>query len=245
MITPRFDPTGDSWLHKANPFSKLVWLGSVGCSSFLSSQLAVLGGVLLECVLLYGVIIHHKRTPAPPLLSLVITTSILITTLNYLFWGSAIGSIGPVSHLSMPIFSARVDYSLSRGFGIATTMLSLFCLLLSTYPRELARSFEKAHVNRRFCEPLAIALRFLLVFEVAIKVQSRIARMRGHAYQSPKLRLRAFIILALSQANITEKSLKIYGFDPLRRKHDYSALSLSFGDMVLLALSVLHLTVTI
>lgn len=252
MITPLFDPRGNSWIHQAYPTVKILWLLSIAISAAISNNSLFLAFVFIECLSIFRIISARKETPAPPIGTIVVFAVFLLFGLNYLLWGSHLG-LWKFQEETAIYFSPRFEYSLSRSLALGSTMLSFFDLTLSTFPRDLARSLERIKISRLICEPLAIALRFLPVFEVSLKMQYRMLLIKSstrsgsnnHKLSSRLLfiLLQAILVMALSQANLTGKSLELRGFNRFRRKHSYNPFKPSLGDFIFFLLSIINIVI--
>ena len=230
MIAPTLDPTGSSVVHSADARVKLVWLLCLSAAATWSGKLAVEALLLCETTVLYIVVARGKRTPPPPVPLMILILAVLLFSLNILFsstglrkWGNAVS--GQAAE------SAVLDAT-TKAFRVATTALAFFVFTLSTVPRDLARGLEIMRVKSWLTEPLAIALRFLPVFEVNLRMLNRVALTRFP--RSPKVNavsslryVRALaagmLILALSQANVTSASLTLRRFDARSPRAQYLA----------------------
>jgi len=250
LITPLFDPRGTSWIHRAYPTVKIFWLISISVSVVVSDNFIFLSIIFIECLFFFEIISKTKETPTPPVVPIVAFAVCLLFGLNYILWGTHLGLI-KLSQETNIYFSKRFEYSFSRSLALGSTMFSFFNLTLSTYSRDLARSLEYFKISRLICEPLAIALRFLPVFEVNLKMQYRMLLIKygtTNATSNLKLRgkilfilLQAILIMALSQANLTGKSLELRGFNRCRRKHSYNPFQPFFGDYIFIFISIINI----
>lgn len=252
MITPLFDPRGNSWIHNTYPIIKIVWLLSIAVSAFMLNNLLTLILLFVECLTIYYFIFTSKETPTPPILSLVSFAILLLFVFNYFLWDSNLGQWkGNNVYYKNILLSHRMDYSLVRALALGSTMLSFFDFTLSTYPRNIARALERIKFSRLICEPIAIALRFLPTFEVNIKMLFRIFLIKYKSSDGKTrltegiknfvILLQSILIMALSQANLTGKSLTLRGFNTRGRKHIYVFLKPELGNYIFIILIILNI----
>src|SRR4029077_18432602 len=254
MISPRLDPSGKSLVHRASPVSKLFFLFAVTLVATLDQKLSVELALSIESAWAYWILARGKTTPPPPIFRIVLGIATLLFALNVGLAGSALGRWGGIP-LAPGSYHSVVPDAGTKALRVAATSLSLIVLTLSTIPRDLARRLERLRLPVWFTETLAIALRFLPLFEINLRMLLRSATVQftfgqGRGRRSflqirrgMKDLLVSIIVMALSQASITAQSLELRGFDARRKRSQYLpafdlVASLTFWTLGLVSLSL-------
>lgn len=200
---------GDSYLHQLHPLIKAAWLIFLTAVVFLFQSplvapLLVLG--LLLILLSIGAKIRDLRG-----LRLLISTAILISGLQILFWGEG--------NLLMEIGRIKItDQGLSRGIYVGSrfmvVVLVSYLFVLTTSPNQLAYSLMKAGLPYRFGFTFVTALRMIPIFEEEARTVYRAGQVRGVNYRPRGLRdlgdkLSGFILPMLISAMSKVDALSI------------------------------------
>lgn len=181
---------------------------------------------------------------------LVFFSMALLFTLNIVLADSKLGTWQESRKLVRIVFSNDLDYAVLRAVSIGATMVSFFTFTLTTVPRDLSRMMQRLRINNAICEALAIALRFLSVFEVNLKALYRTSQIKFVAINPGNRRkfitksitqmLEAALVMALSQANITGKSLQLRNFTQSKKRHHYPILQNSPSNAFFVILIIIN-----
>jgi energy-coupling factor transport system permease protein len=181
-------------------------------------------------------------------LRLLLSTAVLITVLQILFWedGNLLAEIGGLE---------ITDQGLSRGIYIGSrfmvVVLVSYLFVVTTSPNQLAYSLMKAGLPYRFGFTFVTALRMIPIFEEEARIVHRAGQVRGVKYRPRGLKdlrdtLSGFIlpmlISAMSKVDALSISMEGRCFGKYRGRTYFKIREKYSGDLwagLLLVLGVL------
>lgn len=211
----------DTFFHRLDPRTKLVWLATVLVLCFVTNQTLILAGIAVIVLALSRAAKLDLRSFLP-ISKMVIYLGILLVLVQSIFQssGQALFQLGPVNF-----------YSGGFALGVHTT-LRLYCMILLflqflmwTHPSDLSLALVKAKVPYRYAMLLGLALRFLPVMEEELRGILEAQQARGLDLSNPIRKTLAmapiatpFCLRALRRANEVALAMELrgYGYRPER-----------------------------
>ena len=170
----------DSWLHRAYPLVKLIWVFVIALGLFLY-RTPLSGGVTLLAVLALALLVG--RIP----LRAIIGSSKLIFGLGILLMifhffadpGAPVYRLGPLTITDGGLRQGPIFF-----FRLSTVVLASFLLIWTTDSRDLMVSLTQAGIPYRYAFAVFLALRFLPMVQREVDLVRAAHAIRGVAARS-------------------------------------------------------------
>jgi energy-coupling factor transport system permease protein len=175
---------GNGIFHRLHPVTKILFLVLVSVVTILTSSIAVLTGLLLLIFLL--ALAGHLLRPVIQQMVMILMMSIVIFLITILTVqeGAVIGYLVPpfvpVIGGSLPITVGALTVAtvLTLRFAILISAFQLF--VISTQPRDLVHTMERARVPPDYTLMFIIALRFIPTLQIEGKRIHEAQLARGY-----------------------------------------------------------------
>lgn len=233
----------DSWLHRAYPLVKLIWVFVVALGLFFY-RTPLSGGVTLLVVLALALLLG--RIP----LRAVIGSSRLIFGLGILLMlfhffadpGAPVYHLGPLTITDGGLRQGPIFF-----FRLSTVVLASFLLIWTTDSRDLMVSLTQAGVSYRYAFAVFLALRFLPLVQREVESVRAAHAIRGQAARSSfahrfKLWQRymfTILVNGLRKAEATAAALDCRAFGSYPTRTNVKEVRFNKGSLVLLVLTVI------
>lgn len=171
----------DSWMHRADAISKLVWLFSVAIAMFTFSQ--PLAGTLMLCAVLFLTLVV-ARIPLRTVWNSALLIFGVATLLGLFHVFNTVGA--PIWQWAWIAVSAE---GLVKGAGfflrLSVVVLASFLFIWTTDIRDLMVGLVRLGLSYRFAFAIFMALRFLPLVQQEVEHVRAAHAIRGRAAQSP------------------------------------------------------------
>ena len=175
---------GNGIFHRLHPVTKILFIILVSVVTILTSSIAVLAGILLLIFLL--AFAGHLLRPVIQQMVMILAMSIVIFLITILtvtegeVVGYLIPSFIPVIGGSIPITvgALTVGAVLTLRFAILISAFQLF--VISTQPRDLVHTMERARIPADYTLMFIIALRFIPTLQIEGKRIHEAQLARGY-----------------------------------------------------------------
>lgn len=226
---------GDSFMHRLDPVTKVVWMFAVSFlafGTFISSvQLAVFLLTLLVA-LVWARLGIHEIWRATKWLALACLSFFLIQT----FVLKVPGQVEVLRLGSKVIYLETIDYSAAVSLRIFTIFLASFVFIRTTHPRDLAVGFVQIlRIPYKVPYAFFIALRIIPMIEEEARSINEAHKVRGIGEKTGlKGRLEnikrftvPLLVRALRQAAVTTHSMESRGFGAYPNRHYVEGVEMS------------------
>ncbi len=163
----------DSYFHRLNPMTKVVFTGLVVVLAVILTEvpaLTLLVGLILIAAAVSGLARELLRQ-VPLLISLAV--SLLILTVLTLQSGEVLGYLIPIFGGYIPITMGAVDLAASMTLRFVAMIFAFQLFIVSTQPRDLVQVMDKLHMPIDYTLMFLIALRFIPSLQARGKADSR------------------------------------------------------------------------
>ncbi len=175
---------GNGIFHRLHPVTKILFIIFISIVTIIISSIAVLTGILLILFLL--AFVGHLIRPVLQQMVMILLMSIVIFLITILtvqdgeVVGYLIPSFVPVIGGSIPITVGALTVAtvLTLRFAILISAFQLF--VISTQPRDLVHTMEKARVPPDYTLMFIIALRFIPTLQIEGKRIHEAQLARGY-----------------------------------------------------------------
>lgn len=175
---------GNGIFHRLHPVTKILFIIFISIVTIIISSIAVLTGILLILFLL--AFIGHLIRPVLQQMVMILLMSIVIFLITILtvqdgeVVGYLVPSVVPVIGGSIPITVGALTVAtvLTLRFAILISAFQLF--VISTQPRDLVHTMEKARVPPDYTLMFIIALRFIPTLQIEGKRIHEAQLARGY-----------------------------------------------------------------
>jgi energy-coupling factor transport system permease protein len=238
---------GNGIFHHLHPLTKILFVALVSVVSIISTSIPVLTGILLLLFLL--AFAGHLLRPVIQQIVLILLMSIVIFLITILTVpeGTVIGYLVPefvpVIGGSIPVTveALTVGTVLTLRFAILITAFQLF--VISTQPRDLVHTMERARIPVEYTLMFIIALRFIPTLQIEGKRIHEAQLARGyHPGNGFMGRIRSvapvmvpLVSNSLSRATLLGLTIDLRGYRSRARTH-LRERTLGIGDKVAIPL---------
>ncbi len=175
---------GNGIFHRLHPVTKILFIIFISIVTIFTSSIAVLTGILLILFLL--AFVGHLIRPVLQQMVMILLMSIVIFLITILtvqdgeVVGYLVPSVVPVIGGSIPITVGALTVAtvLTLRFAILISAFQLF--VISTQPRDLVHTMEKARVPPDYTLMFIIALRFIPTLQIEGKRIHEAQLARGY-----------------------------------------------------------------
>ncbi|MDD1710862.1 MAG: energy-coupling factor transporter transmembrane protein EcfT [Methanoregulaceae archaeon] len=175
---------GDGIFHRLHPVTKILFIILVSVVTILTSSIIILAGIFLVIFLL--ALAGHLLRPVLQQMVLILLMSIVIYLITILtveeraVIGYLIPSFIPIIGGSIPITigALTVGTVLTLRFAILISAFQLF--VISTQPRDLVHTMERARIPADYTLMFIIALRFIPTLQIEGKRIHEAQLARGY-----------------------------------------------------------------
>jgi energy-coupling factor transport system permease protein len=175
---------GNGIFHRLHPLTKILFIVLVSVVTILTSSIALLAGTLLLIFLLAFTSRLLRPVVQQMLLVLAMSIVIYLITILTVEEGTVIGylvpSFIPVIGESIPITTGALTVGtvLTLRFAILISAFQLF--VISTQPRDLVHTMERARIPADYTLMFVIALRFIPTLQIEGKRIHEAQLARGY-----------------------------------------------------------------
>ncbi len=151
----------DSYFHRLNPMTKVIFTGLVVVLAVILTEvpaLTLLVGLILLAAAVSGLSRELLRQ-IPLLISLAV--SLLILTVLTLQNGETLGYLIPIFGGYIPITTGAIDLAASMTLRFVAMIFAFQLFIVSTQPRDLVQVMDRLHMPVDYTLMFLIALRFI------------------------------------------------------------------------------------